>query len=238
MLRAANSASVATYGRRSLTLDPGLWHTYRWVFIVADIDRPILSFDFLAHFVLDVSICRHRLFDSKTRLSISGVLLAIAPTGIRTLIPLCPYANIRDDFPAVTWPCNLNQPPKSSGTHHIVTLGPPVTASPRRLFGARLAIAKRESERMYQLNIICPTLSSSASILHLVPEKAPGHWRPCGDYRLLKAHTVHDSSPLPHFQDFTGHIEKGVFGSSKYEFVGHHISAMGSRPLASDVQEV
>ncbi|XP_075533588.1 uncharacterized protein LOC142566639 [Dermacentor variabilis] len=117
-LSAANSTSIATYGLRYLTLDLDQRRTFRWFFIVADVNQPILSSNFLTHFDLDVSMRHHRLVDRKTRLSIPGVLSAVAPTGLHTLIPLFPYARILEDFPEVTRPSNLNQPRKQSVTHH------------------------------------------------------------------------------------------------------------------------
>ncbi|XP_072140288.1 uncharacterized protein [Dermacentor andersoni] len=105
-LRVANSVAIATYGLRSLTLDLGLRRTFPWVFIVADVNQPFLGSDFLTHFDLHVTMRHGRLIDSKAQLSISGVLSAVAPTGVRTLITLCPYARILANFPEVTRPCN------------------------------------------------------------------------------------------------------------------------------------
>ena len=39
-LQAVNVTPIATYGRRSLTLDLGLRRTFRWVFTIADIKHP------------------------------------------------------------------------------------------------------------------------------------------------------------------------------------------------------
>ena len=36
----------------------------------------------------------------------------------------------------------------------------------------------------------------------MVPKKEPNAWRPCGDYRKLKAVTKRDSYPLPQLSDF------------------------------------
>ncbi|XP_054923050.1 uncharacterized protein [Dermacentor andersoni] len=104
-LYAANSTSIATYGLRFLILDLGLRRMFRWVFIVADVNKPIHVSDFLTYFDLNVRMRRRRLID-KTRSAVAEVLSAVAPTGIRTLIPPCLYARILEDLPDVTRPCN------------------------------------------------------------------------------------------------------------------------------------
>ena len=56
-LQAANNTSVATYGKRSPTLDLGLHCTFHWIFVIADVRHPILGADFLRYYsLLNVTI--------------------------------------------------------------------------------------------------------------------------------------------------------------------------------------
>ena len=73
-LQAVNSSPIATYGTRSLTLDLGLRRTFRWVFILANVEQPILGADFLRHFNLLVDMTHTRLVDATTQLHIQGIL--------------------------------------------------------------------------------------------------------------------------------------------------------------------
>ena len=42
-LQAAKGVTIATFFQRSLTLNLGLRHTYRWIFTIADVSHPILA---------------------------------------------------------------------------------------------------------------------------------------------------------------------------------------------------
>ena len=72
-LQAVNQSSINTFGERSMILDLGLRRTFRWIFIVADIQTPIIGADFLKAFGLLVDIKHRKLYDSNTHLSVNGI---------------------------------------------------------------------------------------------------------------------------------------------------------------------
>ena len=49
-LQAVNNTTIATYGTRSPTLNLGLRQTFRWIFVIASVRKPILGADFLQHY--------------------------------------------------------------------------------------------------------------------------------------------------------------------------------------------
>ena len=175
-LQAVNNTSITTYGSRSLTLNLGLRRTFRWIFIIADVQHPILGADFLCNYSLLVDMSHNRLLDSLARLKVQGIVTqesSSSPT-LPTAQSTNEFAAILSNFPDVTKPHYGNHPIKHDITHHIATTGPPVSAHPRRLPPEKLKIARQEFEHMLQEGIIQPSSSSWSSPLHMVPKKNPG----------------------------------------------------------------
>ena len=204
-LQAVNNAAITTYGCKPLTLDLGLRRTFHWIFLIADVQTPILGTDFLRHYSLLVDMKRNKLLDSLTQLKVQGIVSqepSPSPTFFN-LLPTNKFDAIFSGFPGVTQPHHRNNPIKHDITHHITTTSPPVSAHLRRLSPEKLKIACLEFEHMLQDSIVRPSSSSWASPLHMVPKKNPDDWRSCGDYHALNNATIPDKYPIPHIQDFT-----------------------------------
>ena len=155
-LQAVNNTPIPTFGTHSLF--HGLWRTFRWVFIVVEMSAPILE-DFLRHFGLLVNLKSNKLIDSTTSLTEQGIVsydASLSPLLLSRRPPSMLEA-ILTEFLAVTQPNNLARSIKHNVTHHITTVGFPMTGRTRRLAPEKLQIARRKFDHMLELGIIQPS---------------------------------------------------------------------------------
>lgn len=150
-LQAANSSTITTHGRRSLTLNLGLRRISPRSFTIADVHHAIIGADFLRHFNLldDLRSCSLR-----THLQVNVIATSITSFNlVHPPLPSSPFILILQEFPEITRPSNRETPVKHQVVHHIVTQGPPCSARPRRLTPDRLKIGKTEFQHMLDLII-------------------------------------------------------------------------------------
>lgn len=216
-LTAANGTPISTYGTVKLNLDLGLRRDYIWNFVVANVAKPIIGADFIAHYGLLVDCKNNRLLDSITTLFSPASVIKCQISSIKTISGSSDYHKLLAKFSQLTKPSGVTRVVKHSTVHYIrTTPGPPVFSRPRRLAPDRLKVAKEQFEEMVRDGTARRSDSPWASALHLAP-KSDG-WRPCGDYRALNARTIPDRYPVRHIEDYA-HRLAGCNVFSKIDLV-------------------
>ena len=160
-LSAANGTVIATYRTITLPLNLGLRRDFTWRFVVADVVKPIIGADFLAHYGLLVDIRNQRLHDQITQLTSTEEVTECAIPSVKIIAGCSAFHELLQWFPDVTHPDETPNAVKHSTRHHIVTTpGPPIAQRPRRLAPDRLQAARKEFDAMVQLGIARSSQSS------------------------------------------------------------------------------
>jgi hypothetical protein len=169
-LFAANNTSIQVYGSKLLIVDLKLRRTFKWVFTVADVRKPILGADFLSHYHLLPDLRTQKLIDAETHLFATGKVLPCIVPSITTVLRDSPFHEILRRFSDITRQPPPGTPSNATVRHHIFTKGPPVAETPRRHSPEKLKIAQAEFQFMVEQGWCRPSSSPWASPLHLVPK--------------------------------------------------------------------
>ena len=86
-LQAVSNTTTAIYSTRSLTLNLRLRQTFCWIFIIANVRKPILGAYFLRRYELIMDVARKKLSDAMTQLT---VLWAVCSYQGRYIIGILP----------------------------------------------------------------------------------------------------------------------------------------------------
>jgi cleavage and polyadenylation specificity factor subunit 1 len=125
---------------------------FKWAFLIAAVEQPLLGGDFLKHHRLVVDLANKCLAEADTaqRIVVGASAAAGGISAIQSLPPPPPprLHTLLEQFPAVVNAPGRLPPVKHKVTHAIVTTGRPVTAKFRRLDAAKLAAAKEEFLKM------------------------------------------------------------------------------------------
>ena len=243
-LNAVNGTKIKTYGTQRVQIKPQkMTQTYTHDVIVADIDLPIVGWDMIIKFKLDLvwkkgkcqlvdatrgqsSPLKLDTFDKNT-LGLSLVTFRqysqskseeYSKQEPKQPIP-SQYKAIVDKYPEVLKVNFLEKP--RHGVVHVIDTGQnrPCKATVRHLMPntPKTIAAQKAMKDLEEIGVIAKVKADEpttwSSPLHIAM-KSDGTLRPVGDYRGLNSKTVADNYPLPNIRNFAAQMKNANFFTS------------------------
>ena len=126
-LTAGNGTPIKAFGKQSRKIKIG-GKTYKFVFLVAQVSRPILGLDFLQAFGMTLDLRHRRLIHDGTSTRFSTTSTPISGVNV---VHSSPFAHLLVDFPEITDAALASSSSKHGLECYIKTTGPPVRTAPR-----------------------------------------------------------------------------------------------------------
>ena len=217
-LSAANSTPIKAFGQQRREIKIGR-KSYSFVFIIAQVSRPILGLYFLQGFNMTIDLCHRWLVHSGVSTQFSSASSDISSVNVVHAPSL--FTRPLQEFLEITDAALASSTSRHGVECYVNTNGPSVRTSPRRLTPEKLRIAQQYFEVMCAEGICRRSDYSWSSDLHMVAKK-DGTSRQCGDYHLFNKHTSGDAYPIPHIHDFVAGLS-GCKIFSKIDLIkGYH----------------
>ena len=142
-LTAANGTPIQSFGQQNRKIKIG-GKFYSFVFLIAQVSRPILGLDLLQHFKMKIDLENWHLVHSGVATHLSSTSTSIS--GVNVVSSHSPFLRILREFPEVTDVALASSTTRHGVECFINTSGPPISTSPRRLTPEKLKVAKKYFE--------------------------------------------------------------------------------------------
>ena len=168
-LMAANGTPIKAFGRKRREIKIG-GKSYMFIFLIAQVPRPILGIDFLEAFGMSLDLRNRRLLHSGASTWFTSVSSQISGINMVRATGSSSFARLLREFLEITDEALVSRTSCHGVECFINSTGPPVRTPPRRLPPDKLEVAKRYFEVMCAAGN-CRSDSSWSSGLHMVPKK-------------------------------------------------------------------
>ena len=163
---ATNGTPIKAYGQQRREIKIG-GKSYSFIFLIAQVSRPILGLDLLQNYKMTIDLCDRRLLHSGTAMRFLSTSSRISGVNV---VYYSQFARLLEEFPEITATALASCTMKHGIECFINTTWSPIRTAPRRLSPDKLKVAKKYFKMMCAAGICGRSDLPWSSVLHLVPK--------------------------------------------------------------------